>query len=188
MPWKTALLTGPCIFPFPFCTMHWGIPCGWFSWWCTRSPTCTPHVANKTASIGCFSLDTRNPVYHDLSLLCKNETMKRRKKLRGARTLLSFHPWEMIVAHVVQLGSRIKDRMGKRTLNLANAGLPFLCSWALSLGGTVHHSFVPSNSSLLCLSIPWVRCFAGKYCALREGTCCPSLPTYSWPHTQEGWR
>jgi len=68
--------------------------------------------------------------------------------------VLSLHPLEMAV-QVVQLGNRIKDWMGKRTLNFTDVGLPFSCSWALSLGGTVHHSFVPAlNSSLLCLSIP----------------------------------
>lgn len=56
---------------------------------------------------------------------------------------------------VVLLGNRIKDWMGKQTLNFANVGLPFLCSRALSLGGTVRHNFVPSpNSSLLYLSNP----------------------------------
>lgn len=56
-----------------------------------------------------------------------------------------------MLTDVAQLGNRIKDGMAKQTLNFANAGLPFSCSRALSLGGTVHHSFVPSpNPSLLC--------------------------------------
>lgn len=64
--------------------------------------------------------------------------------------VLSLHLQGM-VTDVAQLENRIKGRMGKWTLNFAKRGLPFSCSQALSLGGTVHHSFVPSpNSSFLC--------------------------------------
>lgn len=64
--------------------------------------------------------------------------------------VLSLHPQGMLV-HVAQWGNQIKDGIGKWTLNFANTELPFSCSQALSLGGTVHHGFVPSpNSSLLC--------------------------------------
>lgn len=63
--------------------------------------------------------------------------------------VLSLHLQEM-VTDVAQLGNWIKDGMGEWTLNFASTGLSS-CSQALSLGGTVHHSFVPSpNSSLLC--------------------------------------
>lgn len=59
-------------------------------------------------------------------------------------------PLQEMVTDVAQSGNRIKDGIGKWTLNFANTGLPFSCSQALSLGGTVHH-FMPSpNSSLLC--------------------------------------
>lgn len=52
----------------------------------------------------------------------------------------------------------------------------------------MHHSFVPSpDSSLSCLSTPWVRCFADKCCALRVGTsplnCCPSPLVLLTSHT-----
>lgn len=80
----------------------------------------------------------------------KKKPCKGGKKPAAAGMVLSLHP-EKVVVDLARLGNHIKGGVGKRTLNIANVGLPFSCSRALSLGGTVHHSFVPSpNSSLLC--------------------------------------
>lgn len=108
-----------------------------------------PNLHNKTAPTAA-SDGTQEPCPSNLCFAKKKPRKRGEKKSAAAGMVLSLHLQEMVM-DVAQLGNWIKDGMGEWTLNFASTGLPFSCSQALSLGGTVHHSFVPSpNSSLLC--------------------------------------